>query len=190
LTNVPYDPNLGVETWWDLGLRDATAVWFVQRFGQEIRLIDYDEESGLSLADWCKRIKEKPYHYTRHIGPHDLESREYSTGMTRLEFARTNDLRFDVAPKVKVTDGIDSVRRLLARCWFDETKCYRGVEALKSYRKEWDAKLQVFRPTPLHDWSSHGADAFRTGAVASRPKSSQPRQRTYTTRDPFAHVRR
>lgn len=190
VTNVPYEPNLPVETWWDLGIADETAVWFVQRYGQELRFIDYEEAAGRSLADWAKVIKERPYHYSGHIGPHDLEVREYSTGKTRRDFAAENGLRFVLAPRLPVQEGIDIVRRTLTRCWFDQTKCYKGIEALKSYRKEYDAKRQIFADKPLHDWSSHAADAFRTGAVATKPRTDKRKAQKTPTFDPYAAGRR
>jgi phage terminase large subunit len=187
---VPYDPNLGVETWWDIGISDETAIWFVQKHGSEIRLVDYEEASGKSLADWVKVIKDKPYHYFAHIGPHDLAAREMSTGKTRQEFALENGLRFEIAPKLGVDEGIDIVRRALPRCWFDEDKCYRGIEALKTYRKVWDAQRQAFAPKPYHDWSSHGCDAVRVGLTASRPERKLPRKPSYKRADPYAAARR
>lgn len=190
ITRVPYDTNLGVETWWDIGISDETAIWFVQKVGSEIRAIDYEEASGKSLADWIKLVKEKPYHYFAHIGPHDLAAREMSTGKTRQEFALENGMRFDIAPKLSVDEGIDIVRRHLSRMWFDEDRCFRGVEALKSYRKEWDAKRQIYGRNPVHDWSSHGSDALRVGLTATRPKRSVARKTTYPRSDPYKAGRR
>lgn len=168
ICRVAYDPYLNVETWWDIGIGDETAIWFVQRYGAEFHFIDYEEKAGLSLAEWINIVRSKPYLYAQHIGPHDLGAREMSTGRTRQEFALEHGLRFTLAPKLSVEDGIDAARRILSSCWFDEDKCFRGIEALKSYRKEWDAQRMVFRDKPLHDWSSHGADAFRTGTVGTR----------------------
>lgn len=190
IKDVPYDPNLGVETWWDIGISDETAIWFVQKLGTEIRMIDYEEAAGRSLADWAKIVKEKPYHYSGHIGPHDLAAREMSTGTTRQEFALKNGLRFDIAPRLGVDEGVDIVRRALPRCWFDERKCFRGIEALKSYRKEWDEKRQVFSLKPRHDWSSHGADAARVGLTATRNARKVKRAAAYSPADPYRAARR
>lgn len=186
ITRVPYDQHLGVETWWDIGIGDATAIWFVQRLGSEYRFIDYEEDSGRSLHDWIKVVTEKPYFYHGHIGPHDLAAREMSTGKSRARFAEELGLRFHIAPKHLVDEGIDAVRRMLPQCWFDEDKCWRGIEALLSYRKKWDDARQVYSDNPLHDWSSHAADAIRTGAVASSPKKTKTLPRKYSTRyDPY-----
>lgn len=163
---VPYDPAAGVETWWDLGVGDSTAIWFAQRVGQEIRLIDYYEATGEGLSHYTKVLGEKPYSFLRHIAPHDIEVRELGTGKSRREIALGLGLTFEVAPRLSLDDGIHAVRSLLPRCWFDAERCARGLSALRDYRKDYDDKLKCFRSRPRHDWTSHAADAFRMGAVA------------------------
>ncbi len=165
ICRVPYDPSKTVDTWWDLGLRDSMAIWFAQRVGREVRLIDYYEMTGEGLPHYAKMLREKGYVYGRHIGPHDIEVREIGTGKSRREAAAALGIKFDVAPKLGVEDGIEAARSLLPMCVFDEKNCARGIEALRQYRKSWDDRLKVFQDHPLHDWASHGADAFRTGAV-------------------------
>ncbi len=169
ITRVPYEPTVRVDTWWDLGIDDATAIWFVQDVGKERRLIDYMEVSGEGLASIAKRLDARDYRYGRHILPHDAEARELGTGVSRVETLQALGLRnIEVVPQQSVADGINAVRLMLARCWFDADKCARGIEALKQYRREWDGKRQVWRERPLHDWTSHCADAMRYGAM-SRP---------------------
>lgn len=167
--NVPWEPNVPVETWWDLGIDDSTAIWFVQTIGREIRVIDYYEMSGVGLEHYAKVLKEKDYVYSRHILPHDVEVRELSTGKSRWAFLAGLGIKGTVARKHSVEDGINSVRSILSRCWFDKGKCSRGVEALRQYRQDWDDKLKAFKGRPLHDWCSHGSDAFRYGAFTVRP---------------------
>jgi hypothetical protein len=167
---VPYEPGKPVETWWDLGVGDPTAIWFCQRVNAEIRLIDYIEATGQGLAFYIKALRERPYIYGRHVAPHDIEHRELGSGRTRLEMARELGIEFVVAPKVPVDDGINAVRAILPRCWFDAEKCKRGVQALTNYRAEFDAKRDAVKSYPLHDWASHGADSFRYGAVTADPK--------------------
>lgn len=170
ICNVPYESNIPVETWWDLGMGDQMAIWFVQRFKREIRAIDYYANSGEGLAHYAKIIRDKPYVYSRHIGPHDIEVRELGTGKSRKEVAEGLGLKpFETAPKLEVDDGIEAVRNLLGRCWFDEKNCADGIKALKAYRKDWDEDRGVWLSKPRHDWASHPADAFRTGAVARDP---------------------
>lgn len=167
--DVPWDPLLSVSTWWDLGINDNMVIWFVQiSNGREIRLIDYYENSGEGLPHYAKYLRELPYDYGTHYAPHDINVRELSTGRSRLEIARELGIRFQVVPKLPVSDGIEAVRSILSQCYFDKTKCERGINALKEYRKEYDDKLQSFKDHPVHDWSSHPADAFRIGALGIR----------------------
>ena len=163
--SVPVDTNVGVETWWDLGIGDSTAIWFAQRVGQEIHLIDYYETSGESLAHYADKLEEKGYQYSHHIAPHDIQARELGTGKSRLEVANELGIDFEVAAKLEIDHGIESVRNMLPHCYFDRVKCKLGLDAVRQYRKQWDDKNQVFKNKPLHDWCSHAADALRYGAV-------------------------
>jgi hypothetical protein len=165
ITKVPYDETMQVITAWDLGINDATAVWFAQVIGSEIRFIDYEEYQGMSIPAIIRELDKKPYRYNKHIAPHDIKVRELGTGTSRWEVALKLGLRFDVARQIPVIDGIDAVRSMLGRCWFDEKNCFYGLEALRAYRTEYDDKKRVYSNAPLHDWSSHGADAMRYFAV-------------------------
>ena len=162
---VPVDSHVGVETWWDLGIGDSTAIWFIQRVGNEIHAVDYYETSGESLAHYADVLEERGYAYSRHVAPHDIQARELGTGKCRLEVANELGIDFEVAPKLEVDHGIESVRNYLPHCYFDREKCKVGLDALRQYRKQWDDKNQVFKNKPLHDWCSHAADAFRYGCV-------------------------
>jgi hypothetical protein len=166
ITSVPYDPNLDCETWWDLGLKDSTAIWFVQKHGDEIRVIDYEESSGEGLDFYADLLDSKPYKYDRHIAPHDIKVRELGAfGKSRLESALELGISFDIAPKLSIEDGIEAVRKTLPKCYFDKEKTYQGVEALKAYQKKWDDKNQCFKNRPIHNFASHPADAFRYGCT-------------------------
>ena len=146
---------------------DSTTIWFAQFHGKEVRLIDYYEQTGEWLQHYVDILTQKWYNYWTHYLPHDAEVRELSTGMSRTDYLRklwiTNT---KIVPKLPVQEGIDAVRRTLAYCWFDEEKTEHGVNALINYHKEYDDKNQVFKTNPKHDWSSHGADAFRYLAVS------------------------
>ena len=168
ITNVPYDPLLPVYTYWDLGVNDTTVIWFMQVLrGQEIRVIDYIEDSGVGLPDYAKRLKDLPYVYEEIMLPHDGAVKELGTGKSRQETLQNlmRGVPVRIAPRQSVADGINASRLLLAKCWFDESKCSRGIECLKHYEREWDSKNKIFRSTPKHNWASHGADAFRTAAM-------------------------
>ena len=163
IRNIPHDPILPVHTAWDLGIDDANVIWFFQLSpGGEIRLIDYDEQNNLGLDSYVRLIKEKKYVYGQHLAPHDMQSREWKDGRSRLEAAESLGIRFNVVPKTAVVEQIQAVRSILPRCWFDERRCDRGIQALKAYRKEYSQKLSTYKNNPLHDWASHGASAFAT----------------------------
>ncbi|KKK78040.1 hypothetical protein LCGC14_2847540, partial [marine sediment metagenome] len=171
---VKHDETAMVETWWDLGIGDSTAIWFVQRVERELHIIDYHEASGEGLRYYADLLDEwrqpvsrggKGYLYGDHVAPFDIKNRSLSTGETRLETARSLGLDFEVIDQHRVEDGIQAVRNLLPKCYFDAERCRRGIEALRQYRREWDDKRKAFRTNPLHDWSSHAADAFRYGAM-------------------------
>jgi hypothetical protein len=174
ITRVPHDPSVQVETWWDLGVGDSTAIWFVQRVNMEIRLIDYYEATGEGLPHYVTMLSRKPYVYSRHIAPHDIAVRELGTGKSRREMASALGLEFDVAPMLPVADGIEAVRMMLPRCWFDAEKCAPGIEAVKQYRADYNDKMRDFKDKPMHDWTSHGCDALRYGAVMAAPIKSAP----------------
>jgi phage terminase large subunit len=174
---APWEPRLPVTTAWDLGIGDATAIWFAQALGQEVRVIDYYEASGAALAHYAKQLAERPYVYADHLLPHDVSVRELSTGRTRLDTLRGLGLKVRVLPAQAIEDGIEAARNLIPRCWFDAGKCGRGLDALRLYRPEYDAKRQAFSQRPVHDWTSHAADAFRylaMGLRAPRPRASEP----------------
>lgn len=163
---VPYDPMALVHTSWDLGLTDMTAIWFFQIVGHEIHVIDYLENSGQPLSWYAGELHKKPYAYGEHILPHDAEAKELQTNRSRTETLRGLNLNVRVlkangAERVLVADGINAVRTILPRCWFDAEKCAKGIDALKAYRREWDEKLKTFHDRPVHDWASHPADSFR-----------------------------
>lgn len=167
ICSVPYDPMARVWTAWDLGMDDATAIWFMQGVGREIHAIDYYEATGMDLSHYVQEIQRRPYVYGGHILPHDVRARELGTGKSREEVLRGLGLEITIAKDHRVDDGINAVRLMLPRVWFDAEKCHRGIEALKLYRADYDDKNQVLKPRPVHDWSSHPADAFRYFAMGS-----------------------
>lgn len=177
ITRVPYDPALPVWTAWDLGIGDSTAIWFAQIAGKEIRLIDFYETSGVGLDHYAKRLREKPYSYEPLLLPHDANARELGTGRSRTETLQSLGFKTKVAPRLGVDDGINAVRTLLPRCWFDEEKTKPGLEALKQYRREWDERMKTFRPRPMHDWTSHAADALRYLATGLPDRVTKPAPR-------------
>jgi len=171
ITAVPHERAVSVDTAWDLGIDDATAVWFFQAIGREIRVIDYYEASNLSLTDTARALLSKPYVYGTHYLPHDVAIRELTSGKARKDTLEGVGIRpIHVGVKADPTDRINAARMMLPRCVFDAVKCKTGLEALRHYRKQWDDKRKAFQQHPYHDWSSHGADAFGEFAVNYRQK--------------------
>ena len=168
--HVPYDPRYPVVTGWDLGVGDSTAIWFAQRTRTETRIIDYYEASGVGADHYAKLIQSKPYLYERHILPHDANDREWgNNASSRVDVLKGLGVRpLTILPRASVDDGINAVRVILHGARFDRAKCERGIDALRQYQKRWDEKLKVFSQAPLHDWTSHAADAFRYLAQGMR----------------------
>lgn len=176
ICNVDYDPNVPVDTFWDLGIGDSTAIWFAQEVGKEIHLIDYMEYSGKGLEIYVKEILAKKYVYRDHILPHDAAAKELGTGRTRQETLRNLGLRNTIIlKKFGLEDGINAARMLLPMCWFDRKNCQQGINALKNYESKWDTKNKIFQARPKHNWASHGADAFRYLALGLRRESDRLR---------------
>ena len=165
ICGVPYDPRVPVHTAWDLGVADSTVIWFLQTVGRETRVIDVLKGEGVGLDWYAKRLHERDYVWGNHYLPHDVEVRELGTGKSRKEVLSGLGIRATVCPNIPIADGIQAVRMLLPTCWFDKVKCKEGIEALRMYRREYDDKRQEFKVNPLHDWTSHYADALRYFAV-------------------------
>jgi len=162
--------SLPVHTAWDLGIGDMMAIWFFQLVGREIHLVDYYEDSGEGLAFYAKVLQDRGYLYGKHFAPHDIEQRELGSGLSRKARGLELGIKFITIPRGRVEDGIEAVRQIFSRCWFDE-KCKQGVNCLRNYKKEWDAKNRVMKLIPKHNWASHGSDAFRMLAVAVKTQS-------------------
>lgn len=165
---VDYEPSIPVYTAWDLGVADSTAIWFFQCVNNEIRIIDYLENNNKGLDYYIREIKNKKYIYEKHFAPHDIQVRDFTNGKSRLETAFQLGLRFDVVPNLKVAEGINAVRSILPKCYFNEETTRSGLNALKNYKKDFDFKNNCFKIEPKHDWCSHGADAFRYLALSYR----------------------
>lgn len=171
ICEVPWEPSLPVNAFWDLGMNDSMTIWFHQRVGAANHLIDYYQNSSEGLQHYAKVLKDKGYHFGRHYMPHDIAVRELgNNGKSRKEVAESLGIR----PIEKVTrpknveevlDGIEAVRAFLATCWIDEVSCAEGIRALDNYQKEWDDSAGTWKKGPLHNWASHGSDALRTGAT-------------------------
>lgn len=169
ICKVPHDPNLPVYTSWDLGILDPTAIWFFQIYGKEVRVIDYYEANNEPLSHYARILDEKAqsfgYRYEKHFAPHDIAARDLSSGVSREQTMATLGYRMTKGARLGVEDRIEATRQMLRNCWFDAEKCKYGVKALQNYRREFNDKLEQFKATAVHDWASHGSDAFGEGAL-------------------------
>jgi phage terminase large subunit len=184
IRSIPHDELCKCYTAWDLGMSDSTSIWVVQTIGGEVRVLDYYEDHGKSLDDYVGWIKDNGYEGYEHILPHDVVVRELGTGKSRQELLESAGLEITIAPKLPVEDGIQAVRRMLPNTFFNEDTTKYGLECLRNYRRQFNDKLNVYIEKPLHDWSSHAADAFRYLAVgmdtlAVKSDWSKPLASTY-----------
>ena len=161
ISRVPYDPSLPVNTAWDLGVSDHSAIIFFQQLGRSINIIDYHEERGQGMPHFIELVKNKEYIYKDHFAPHDIEVTDFSNGKTRREVAYQLGIRFKVVPKLPLEDGIHATTMTLPRCWIDVDHCKKLIDALRHYHRKYLDKNRMFRSKPVHDWSSHACDALR-----------------------------
>lgn len=164
LKPIPYEPSLPVHTAWDLGINDPTAIWFFQMAYGEPRIIDYYEMSGPALDYHVAQLRaghRATWIYGMHMFPHDGNAKSLQTGISAVQMLKNLGVHVTVLPVGSIDDGISQARFVLRKCWFNSERCGDGLKALRQYRSEWDEKRQVLKPTPLHDWTSHAADAWR-----------------------------
>ena len=188
IREVEYDPLFPVHTAWDLGYSDDTAIWFFQVVHGEIRCLDYHSSNGQPVAFYAgiiqSREKERGYVYGTHWLPHDARARTLSSNRSVIEQLgdKIPIKSIKIAPNLKLQDGIQASRLALTRTWFDH-KCNDGIECLRQYQREYDEDKKVFRDKPRHDWTSHGADAFRYLALTWKDEA-----KIVTAEDPIRGV--
>jgi hypothetical protein len=175
---VVFEPGYPVHTAWDLGYRDDTAIWWYQVVGGEVRVIDFFAISGADIRAIAEVVVNKGYQYGKHHLPHDARAKSLQTGRSIVE-QLADHLgigSLSVVPNIGLQDGIQAVRQMLPRTWFNSVRCGDGIEALRQYQREYDEDKKAFRASPRHDWTSHPADAFRMLAVAWRqePAAQKP----------------
>jgi len=183
---IPYDPLLPVDTAWDIGIDDQTSIWFTQQHAKEIRVIDYVAKSGEGLPFYVDIVKKRLRGFVEgyHYFPHDVAAREWGTGKTRIEQLKALGITPRLVKRQDVADGIEAVRAILPRCYFSLETCEEGIQALREYSKDYDEKARTFLARPLHNWASHGADAFRTFAMGFRDKSRKGTEKERDKRQP------
>lgn len=172
ITNVPWEAGVPVHTAWDLGIDDTTCIIFYQQVGKEVRVIDFMEDRGKGLDSYVKLLDGKPYVYGNHSLPHDVKVRELSTGKSRLQTLYSLGLKnIQVVQKASIEDGINATRRVLTKTWIDHKNCDRLIEALKSYRAQYNEDSQQYGQ-PVHDWASNPSDAMRMLAQSVRDNTN------------------
>ena len=170
IRQVPHDPALLVHTAWDLGRRDDMAIWFIQEYGGQYRVIDYYENNGESPVHYVGMLRAKTndlkYHYGNHYMPHDIEVTDLSqlNNLSRKQVFESLGVDNIVVVKresdLRNMEGVSSVRMLLPKCFFDEARTERGLAALEAYAPEWDDKHDQKGDRPEHNWASHASSAF------------------------------
>lgn len=157
-----WEPNFPVFSSWDLGVRDTTVILMFQLIGRSIHIIDMYYNTSVGLEHYVNVLQNKEYIWGKHVAPHDIQVREFTAGgLSRLEKAAQLGFRFAVSPHISLMDGIECVRTTLPRIYIDQKRCKKLIDALRNYRREYDEKRKVYKPTPLHDENSHFCDALR-----------------------------
>jgi phage terminase large subunit len=162
---------LPVNTAWDIGYNNTAIIYFQIDRNQNVRIIDFDAPVNRSLHDWIKHVKQKPYVYGRHWAPHDTKQHDYTTGVTRFQFARdlgfnfeTKEVNGDIRtaiPSVGLEDGIERVMASFNKIAFDKNKCAYLIKSLETYHREYDENAKIYRKEPAKSWANHASDAFR-----------------------------
>jgi hypothetical protein len=186
ICNFDINPNLPVFTSWDIGVSDPTCIWFFQLNGEYIDFIYYIEKTDQGIEYYARELnrvrQELGINYQYHFAPHDIQQRKWGySARSSLSLAREAGIIFQVVPDVGIDNGIQAMRAILPKCRFHIHNCALGIDSLREYRREWDDENRTFKPKPLHNWASHGADAFRYFAVywsenMARPDMNKPRK--------------
>ena len=178
ITKVPYDREHKVYTAWDLGYTDDTSIVFFQILRNEVRIIDHYAGSGLSMDDYLNIVIGKGYNYGKHYLPHDAKAKTLASGGKSIQEMAQKALgvgNIRIVPDLSLQDGIQAVRALFPKLWFDNVKCseHQLLESLRQYQREWDDDKKRYRDRPRHDWTSHGADSVRYMAIAWREEAAK-----------------
>lgn len=186
ITVVDVDEAVPVDVVFDIGWSDDTAIWFFQVVRGEIHVIDYYAANTQPIEHYAKLLADRGYSYRRDATgraiiwlPHDGWAKTFaSNGRSSVEQFFEYGFHCKRVPELSLQDGIQAARKALPRCWFDAEYTAEGLEALKLYRREYDADKKVFKDKPLHDWTSHAADSFRYLAIVWREMAPPEKTKT------------
>ena len=184
ITKVPYDRLLPVHTFWDLGWDDTTTIWLAQYGAFQYRLIDYIEGRHRKFHDYLRMLQERPYVYGFTFLPHDAKAKELGSGKSIEELARVAGCKVKVVRRLSISDGINAARTIFPQCYFDQTHCADGINALRHYRWPDPAHSGAVPHEPLHDWASHASDGFRYFAVSAKDTDNASEDRSEKSRPP------
>jgi len=184
--DFPWDPDRIVLTAWDIGYSDDTSVWMFQYDGKTIRIIDFFTVSGYSVDEVMDELRTKPYAYGEVHLPHDAKNKSFQTGKSTMELMIAAGMKCRLVPNLSVQDGIQAVRKTLPQVQFNTSNSdvKIGLNALRTYQREFDDKNRMFKEKPKHDWSSNPADAFRMLALAMNPAAAKRNNRVLNTVKP------
>jgi len=166
ITQVPWERSWPVDTYWDLGRADATAIWFIQRVAMQYRVLAYYQQRLEDITHYIRELQQRQYIYGTMWLPHDARAKQLGTKRSIEEVVRQAGYRVQIVPRLSITDGINAARMVFPACWFDEKACEDGLHALRHYRYKVDSSGS-FSKEPMHDEASDGSDAWRMFAVAS-----------------------
>lgn len=179
ICKVPYRPGYKVNTFWDIGSGDGTAIWFHQRIGQEDMFINFIEAWGEPYSYFVTEMQKLGYVWGEHYLPHDaghVRQGQNANVSPRQMLEKLGLTNIHLVPVVDdINHGIQATRDAFVTCWFDETGCKEGIAHLDQYRKKWNSSTDRFMDIPRHDIHSEAADAFRQfgqgykGPVIVRP---------------------
>ncbi|AEY69590.1 putative terminase large subunit [Erwinia phage PEp14] len=192
LTRVPFEPGYPVNTFWDIGAGDGTAIWFHQQVGVQHRFINFVEGWGEPYAHFVKLMQEYQQetgcvwgrHYLPHDGTHEKQG-ETNNNSPRTMLENLGLTKIEIVPRIsEIQHGIQATRDFLASCWFDEEGCKEGVVHIETYKKKWSNQLQTYTDEPLHDIHSEASDALRQAAQtftntqhSKTPAGKRPKRR-------------
>ena len=177
IAHVAYDPSKPVHRIWDLGWADKVAIWYLQFVGMEYRLIRYQEDSQKTITHYLAEGQKWGYVYDTDWLPHDAQNKTLAAnGRSIEEIVRATGAKVRVIPRTAIVDSINAARTIFGACWFDRENCADGLQCLRHYRYEVDPDTKLFSKSPLHNWASHGADAFRMiGLMVREPRKMKPK---------------
>lgn len=195
ITKVPYEQELLVDTYWDLGIsKNSMAVWFVQQLGNEVRFIDFEEATGKTFAYWAGLLQSKNYLYRNHWAPHDVKVKEMVgkgyIAKSRLDHAADVGINFELVERCSFENSVEVLKGLLPQCWFDEEKTRIGRQHLEMWGRVWNDILQKYTDSEKQDGNDHAGAAARYAAISIRQIQLYKSTREYDSVNDLDYVRK